>query len=410
MQSKAGHAELKRKAAEAKDKKASFGEDIDLEKFEEGSKDIPMVDRLAELPEEEQRTLLSAGVLPSEQGRSGSFVLIDDSVIHSSIKDKGVEVMPVSKAMEKYEWMKDYYWQAVAPDADKYTSRAFMEEADGYFIRALPGAKVTAPVQTCLMIKGKKVAQAVHNIIIVEEGAEMDVVTGCSTSKGVEDALHLGVSEFYLKKGSKLSFTMIHNWNETIGVRPRTVIHQDEGSTFISNYVALRPVRSVQTYPTAYLEGREAVARFNTVALAHPGSVMDLGSRAVLAAEGAKCDMISRTIATGGKVIARGQMIGKAKNVRGHLECRGLILGEGGVQIAIPELEAYVPDLEMTHEAAVGKIAQDQIEYLMARGLTEDEAVGVIVRGFLEVGIRGLPEELKKEIDLTVKKADVKGM
>jgi len=109
-------------------------------------------------------------------------------------------------------------------------------------------------------------------------------------------------------------------------------------------------------------------------------------------------------------VIARGQMIGKAKNVRGHLECRGLILGEGGVQIAIPELEAYVPDLEMTHEAAVGKIAQDQVEYLMARGLTEEEAVGIIVRGFLEVGIRGLPPELKKEIDITIEKADVKGM
>jgi hypothetical protein len=120
--------------------------------------------------------------------------------------------------------------------------------------------------------------------------------------------------------------------------------------------------------------------------------------------------MISRTIAKGGKVIARGQMIGKAKNVRGHLECRGLIFGEGGVQIAIPELEAYVPELEMTHEAAVGKIAQDQVEYLMARGLTEEEAVGIIVRGFLEVGIRGLPEALKKEIDLTIEKTDVKGM
>jgi Fe-S cluster assembly scaffold protein SufB len=410
MQAKTGHAELKRKAEGALHKQASFGQDIDLERYEEGSKDLPPVERLVELSEEEQRTLLSAGVVPSEQGRSGSFVLMDESVVHSSMRDKGVEVMPISQALQKYAWMKDYYWQVVAPDADKYTARTFMEEADGYFIRALPGVKLTAPVQTCLMLKGKKVAQTVHNIIIVEEGAEMEVVTGCSTSKGVEEALHLGISEFYLKKGSKLTFTMIHNWSETIGVRPRTVIQQEEGSTYISNYVALRPVRSIQTYPTARLEGRDAFARFNTVALAHPGSEIDLGSRAILAAEGARCDMISRTIATGGKVIARGQMIGKAKQVRGHLECRGLILGEGGVQIAIPELEAYVPDLEMTHEAAVGKIAQDQVEYLMARGLSEEEAVGIIVRGFLEVGIRGLPEALKKEIDLTIEKADVGGM
>ena len=410
MQAKAGHAEMKRKAEEAREKKATFGQDIDLDKYKEASKDIPKVDRLVELSQDEQRTLLNAGVVPDEQGRSGSFVLMDDSVVHASMRDKGVEVMAVSQALERYDWMKDYYWKAVSPDADKYTARTFMEEADGYFIRALPGAKVLAPVQTCLMIKGKKVAQTVHNVIIVEEGAEMEVVTGCSTSKGVEEALHLGISEFYLKKNSKLTFTMIHNWSETIGVRPRTVILQEENSSYINNYVALRPVRSIQTYPTARLEGRNAFARFNTVAIAHPGSELDLGSRAILGAEGAKCDMISRTIAKGGKVIARGQMIGKAKNVRGHLECRGLIFGEGGVQIAIPELEAYVPELEMTHEAAVGKIAQDQVEYLMARGLTEEEAVGIIVRGFLEVGIRGLPEALKKEIDLTIEKTDVKGM
>ncbi|HXZ24015.1 MAG TPA: SufD family Fe-S cluster assembly protein, partial [Methanomassiliicoccales archaeon] len=142
----------------------------------------------------------------------------------------------------------------------------------------------------------------------------------------------------------------------------------------------------------------------------HPGSELDLGSRAMLGAEGARCEMISRTISTGGKVIARGQMIGTANKVKGHLECRGLILKESGIQVAIPELDARVPDVEMTHEAAVGKIAQDQVEYLMARGLTEEEAVGIIVRGFLEVGIRGLPENLKKEIDRTIEQTDVGGM
>jgi hypothetical protein len=250
----------------------------------------------------------------------------------------------------------------------------------------------------------------VHNIVIVEEGAELDVVTGCSTSKGVERALHLGISEFYIKRNASLTFTMVHNWSEQIGVRPRTVIVQEEASTFINNYVALRPVKTIQTYPTARMEGRNCFSRFNSVAIAHKGSELDLGSRAILAGEGSRCEMISRTIANGGKVIARGQMIGKAKGVKGHLECRGLIFGEGGVQVAIPELEAYVPDLEMTHEAAVGKIAQDQVEYLMARGLSEEEAVGIIVRGFLEVGIRGLPENLKKEIDAAIEHTDMKGM
>jgi Fe-S cluster assembly scaffold protein SufB len=410
MQAEADTGELRHKVEEARKKKAAFGEDIDLDKYPEASKDIPRVDSLEELSKDEQGTLLNAGIIPSGEGRSGSFVYMDESVVHTSTTMPGVEVMPVSMALKKYDWLRDYYWKAVLPDADKYTARTFEEQADGYFIRALPGAKVKAPVQTCLMLKGKSVAQTVHNVIIVEEGAEMEVVTGCSTSKGVERALHLGISEFYIKKKGMLTFTMIHNWSEQIGVRPRTVILQAEDSTFINNYVALKPVRTIQTYPTAKLDGKNAFARFNTVAIAHPGSELDLGSRVIMNAEGSRCDIISRTITTGGKLIARGQMIGAAPGIKGHLECRGLILGKGGIQIAIPELEARVPDVEMTHEAAVGKIAQDQVEYLMSRGMSEEEAIGIIVRGFLEVGIRGLPEALKREIDATIEKTNVKGM
>ena len=410
MQTKDPNADVKKKTEEAREKKAAFGEDIDLAKYKPGSKDLPMVADLSMLTKDEQETLLNAGVIPTGEGRSGSFLLMDESVVHSSMTARGVEVMPVSAALKKYDWVKDYFWKAVSPDADKYTARTYLENADGYFIRALPGAKVVAPVQTCLMLKGRDVTQTVHNIIIAEEGSEVEVVTGCSTSKGVEKALHLGISEFYIKKNASLTFTMIHNWSETIGVRPRTVIVQEEGSTYISNYVALRPVKTIQTYPTARLEGKNAFARFNTVAIAHPNSELDLGSRVILGAEGCRCEIISRTISTGGKVIARGQMIGLAPKIKGHLECRGLILGKEGQQVAIPELDARVPDVEMTHEAAVGKIAQDQVEYLMARGLTEDEAIGIIVRGFLEVGIRGLPENLKKEIDRAIEQADVGGM
>ena len=88
----------------------------------------------------------------------------------------------------------------------------------------------------------------------------MEVVTGCATSKGVERGLHLGISEFYIKKNAKLTFTMIHNWSEFIGVRPRTVIMMDEGATYINNYVALKPVKTIQTYPTARWTARTASA------------------------------------------------------------------------------------------------------------------------------------------------------
>ena len=401
---------MRKKAKEALGKRAVFGEDIDLEDYEDAPRDLAPAETLEELEEDVQETMLKAGVIPSAEGRSGSFLMMDNSMVHTSMLGPGVELMPLSKAMEKYSWVRDYAWKLVPVDADKYTAKSYLEKADGYFIRALPGQHVKLPVQTCLMMNKQNVSQYVHNVIILEEGASLEVVTGCTTGKGVEKAIHLGISEIYIKENASLSFSMIHNWAEQIGVRPRTVISLGERATFVNNYVVLRPVKSVQSFPTARLEGEGAVAKFNSIAIAHPGSTLDLGSRAILSAPRTGAEIISRTITTGGTIYARGHLVGEAPEIKAHLECKGLILKEGGIQIAIPELEARVPDVEMTHEAAVGKIAQDQVEYLMARGLDEEQAVGMIVRGFLEGGIKGLPQNLKNEIDKAVSQTDIGGM
>lgn len=399
--------ELKKRAENALDKKAAFGEDLDLSKYKEGASDLPREASLEKLPDDMQDTLLHSGVVPSEKGREGSFVVLDSSIIASSILGKGFELMDTREALKKHDWLKDYSWKAVQPDADKYTASTYLADAPGYYIRALPGQHIKLPVQTCLMVGHDNTAQTIHNIIIVEEGASLEVVTGCTTSPHVEKAIHMGISEFYVKKNAKLTFTMIHNWAEQVGVRPRTGIVVEEDGSFVNNYVIMKKVRSVQTYPTAKLVGRGAVAHFNTVAVAQPGAELDLGSRAILSAPESKAEIISRSITTGGTVINRGRLTGEAKDIKAHLECRGLILGNNGVNIAIPELEARVPDVEMTHEASLGKIARDQVEYIMSRGLTEDEAVGMIVRGFLEVGIRNIPEELKKEIDRTIAQSEL---
>ncbi len=398
-----------KRARDALKKEAKFGEDIDLDSYHDGKRDIAEVESMEDLPKDTKTTMLDSGIMPSGKGRSGNFLLMDNSVVHSAIMGEGVEVMPLRQALTVHDWLKDYVWKGVQPDTDKYTAETYLQKADGYFIRALPGAKIKMPVQTCLLLKNRNTKQYVHNVLITEEGSEVEVVTGCATTKGVEKGLHLGISEFFLKKNSKLTFTMVHNWSEFIGVRPRTSIIMDEGATYVNNYVALKPVKTIQTYPTAHMNGPNGVCRFNSVAVAHPGSVMDLGSRAILNAPGCKAELISRTITTGGTVIARGQLVGNSPGIKAHLECKGLILSDKGIQIAIPELEARVPDVEMTHEAAVGKIAQDQVEYLMSRGLTEEEAVGMIVRGFLDVGIRGIPDHLKAEIDKTLKETDVRG-
>jgi len=397
----------KEKARAAAAKPAAFGEDIDLGTYVSSAEEQPYQDDPSKLPARAKERMLEAGVIlddPSQ--RAGTFIQMDNAPVHSSVRQEGVEVMSVSQALEKYDWLSDYWWQAVAVDTDKYTANIELNQHNGYFIRALPGYKTIYPVQTCLYLAKARLAQNVHNIIIAEENSEMHIITGCTTASNEEAGLHLGVSEFYIKKGAKVTFTMIHSWNPEVAVRPRTGVMIEENGLFLSNYVLTKPVRSLQMYPTARCVGENAVVRFNSILVAAPGSTLDVGSRAILDAKGAKTEIISRAITTGGSIVARGYIEGNAPDVKGHLECRGLILmGEGTIH-AIPELKGTLAGIDLSHEAAVGKIAEEEVEYLMARGLTRSEATATIVRGFLRVDIEGLPPLLSAELQRAIEASE----
>jgi uncharacterized protein len=150
---------------------------------------------------------------------------VDQSVVYESLNkayEGQLEIMNITSALEKYDWMEDYFWKSVSADQDKYTAQAALHMTHGYFIRIFPHQKPQYPVQSCLLVAENNVSQNVHNIIIVEEGAELQVITGCTLSNTDAEGIHLGISEFYVKKGGKLFFTMIHNWADNFHVRPRT--------------------------------------------------------------------------------------------------------------------------------------------------------------------------------------------
>jgi len=397
----------KEKARGAASKKAAMGEDIDLTSFTTSAEEHPYQKDPSNLPRITKNQMLTAGImLDNPTQRTGTFIQIDNTPIHSSVKQDGVEVMPVSEAIKKYNWLGDYYWKAVSVDTDKYTASVELSQNDGYFIRTKPGTKTNFPVQACLYLSKAKLAQNVHNIIIAEENSELHIITGCTTSLGNEPGMHLGVSEFYIKKGAKITFTMIHSWNPEFAVRPRTAAIIEDNGLFLSNYVMMRPVQSLQTNPIARCEGENATARFNSILVALPESNMDVGSRVFLNGKSARTEIISRAITTGGHITARGYIEGNAPEVKGHLECRGLILNNKGTIHAIPELKGTLAGIDLYHEAAVGKIAEEEVEYLMARGLTRDEATATIVRGFLHVDIEGLPAMLNQELQRAVKASE----
>ena len=395
----------KEKALKAREKPAALGPDLDLKGFTRDVKSWQCC-AVPSLPKDVAQQALNVGVRSDEKGRAGTYFQIDHSTVFSATQkmfEGKAEVMSTKEAFEKYDWMKDYWWKVVAVDADKYTAAAELEWDKGYFIRALEGQKITLPLQACLFISKDNLNQNVHNIIIAEPNSEMQIITGCTVHPNVQRGLHVGISEFFVKEGAKLTFTMIHNWAQDFDVRPRTGALIEDGATFANNYVCLKPVKSLQMYPVAYCKGTNSRARFNSILYGTENSYMDVGSKVVLQGAGSRGEVIARAIASdNSQIYARGMLIGEHEDCKAHLECRGLLLSDSAMIHAIPELIAKVEGAELSHEAAVGKIAEEQIQYLMARGFSELEAEALIVRGFMDVSIFGLPSQLQEEIKKTV--------
>ncbi len=398
---------FKQKAEKSKEKKAAFGSDVELEKFTTTAPNYEHLMDLSKISTAEKKDIQEVGI--DANNKNPAYMQKDASVIHSTGTYNGVEVISIREALQKYDWAKDYYWKAVDVGTDKFTASAELNLMNGYFIRAEKGVKAKFPVSACLFIGTKNFAQSVHNIIIAEEDSELNIISGCLSASNVESGIHIGISEFYIKKGAKISFTMIHKWNKDFAVRPRSVALVEENGKFISNYICMSDVQTLQTYPVVKLNGKNSVARLTSILIAKEGAEMDVGGKIILNAENTKGEIISRAITTGGKIIARGNLTGNVSDVKAHMACQGLILSNKGSIKAIPEIEGNAKDVEMSHEAAVGKIEKEKIEYLMARGLSEEQATSTIVRGFLNVEIEGLHENLKRQIDEVIEQVSKEG-
>ncbi len=357
---------------------------------------------LTKIPHEILEETYTAGMEEDDKDRSGTFYHVDQSTVYSKVNERfqgKIELMDTKTALQKYSWLEDYRWKLVDKNKDEFTRKVAENWSGGYFIRIMPGAEVTFPLQSCLLITKNNLEQRVHNIIIAEENSKAHIITSCVQHSNVPDATHLGVSEIYVKKGATLNFTMIHQWSENTRVRPRSDTAIGDSAKFVSNYVCMRPVRDVQMYPAAFCKGANSTVSFNSILYGHANSCMDIGSKAVLAGKGSKAEMVSRAISReGSKMTIRGLIEGNNADCKGHLECRGLLIDDEAFLQSIPELIARKRGVEITHEAAVGKISEREITYLMTRKLTRDQAVSLIIRGFMDVGILGLPEALNAEI------------
>lgn len=356
------------------------------------------------LPQKDENQLGRVGY--QSEGRSGSFLVEDARVREARPQTEQIEILPLSAALERHDWLRALSFQLVDRDQDEFTRAAADGTPLGCFIRVLAGQQIALPIQTCFYMRTPGSRQVIHNILVVEEEAQVDFIHGCTVARHLEAATHIGVTECYVGRNARVSTSMIHSWAPGVEVFPRSAARVEEGARFVSTYIIASPAKRVQMYPEARV-GAHALAEFCSVVHAPPGSCLDLGARAWLQGAGASAEIVSRVVSSGGTVTTRGHIIGEVDEVRGSMTCSGLLLGQQGRIHAIPELEGRAPRVQLSHEASVGMISPEELAYLMASGMDEEKARSLIIHGFLDAGVRVLPAALRQSIASMIEQARI---
>ncbi|RLE67455.1 MAG: SufD family Fe-S cluster assembly protein [Thermoprotei archaeon] len=385
-------------------KPAPLGLDIDLQEFKQAP------EQRVEYYEGLAQASLEVGVDLDKRSKLTTFLQVDHKAIYKAVQkqfEEDLELMTLEEALEKYEWLGEYVWRLRSPYEDKYSAFNALHGRGGYFLRILEGRRIHLPIQTCFLTYSPEIVQNVHNVIIVEPDAEAYIITGCTAHKKAPKGLHIGVTEIYVKQSAKLNYTMIHKWGPSFHVRPRTGILLEDAAELVYNYIILGSVASFQSQPSARLVGGRATLSMNNIVYLEGSSDMDLGGEAFIEGGGGRVELItSAVVADEAKLTNRGRIVCEADNCRGHISCRGLMLSDNAEVSAIPCLVSRRMNSELTHEAAIGRISEEQLFYLMARGISREEAESLIVRGFLDTSSMKLPEHLdkgvKRIIDLAV--------
>jgi Fe-S cluster assembly scaffold protein SufB len=356
--------------------------------------------------EKNKNELLNVGFdLNNKYPRSGSFLMIDNKESVVKTNDDSLIVLPISKAIKKYSIIDELYFNLVKKDKDEYTLKSSkIKEPKGFFILAKENSKHLNPVQTCFFLKATHYLQNVHNILVAEKNSELHIINGCISDANTKESEHIGITEIYVKEGATVSYTMIHDWGKDVSVHPRTCVKVEKGGKFISNYIAVSDVKYIDSNPKVIL-GENAYCGIYSSVFARKKSFFDLGATVILNGKKSKAEILSRVVSNGGKIISKAEIDAKEKDVFGHTECDGLSLNSDGEIKTIPILSTNQKDVSLSHEAAIGKIASEEIEYLMTRGLTDKEAKALIIKGFLDLKIKGLPEKINEDVTTVINNA-----
>jgi len=364
-----------------------------------------------DVPKDIRKTFDALGIPEAERKfLSGASAQYDSEVLYKSLRknitELGVIFTDMDSAVKEYpELVKRYFMTRCVPAKDnKFSALHGAFWSGGSFVYVPQGVKVPQPLQIYFMMNYPGFGQMEHTLIVAEQGASVQYIEGCSAPHYTKDSLHSAVVEIFAGKGSRVRYTSIQNWSRNVYNlnTKRAIVSEDAimewvGGTLGSGVTML--------YPCSMLVGKGARAEHLTISLAGAGQVKDTGAKVLHMAPNTSSRVVSKSICRGGGLVRyRGLLhIGKGcTGVKASVRCDSIIADKKSIAETVPTIDVRSDDAVIQHEAAVGRISDEQLFYLMSRGIGEDEAVSLIVRGFIEPIVKELPLEYAVEMNRLV--------
>ena len=314
----------------------------------------------------------------------------------------GVIFCDMDTAVREYPDLVQEYWATVIPPNDnKFAALNSAVWSGGSFIYVPPGVHVEQPLQAYFRINAENMGQFERTLIIVDEGAFCHYVEGCSAPVYTSDSLHSAVVEVVVKEGGRCRYTTIQNWSNNVYnlVTKRAAAYKNATMEWVDGNLGSN---LTMKYPAVWLLEEGAHGEVLSIAFANEGQHLDAGAKMVHAAPNTSSLITSKSISKGGGRSAYRGLVrvdNDAENAKSFVRCDALILDEDSRSDTYPYMEIEESDVDLGHEATVSKVGEEQLFYLMSRGLSEEEATAMIVAGFIEPIVRELPMEYAVELN-----------
>ena len=361
-----------------------------------------------DLPEDIKNTYDKLGIPEAEKQRlvAGVAAQYESEVVYHKIREdleeQGVLFLDTDTALREHEDVFKEYFGSVIPVGDnKFAALNTAVWSGGSFIYVPKNVRVDIPLQAYFRINTENMGQFERTLMIIDEGAYVHYVEGCTAPIYSSDSLHSAVVEIIVRKGARCRYTTIQNWSTNVYnlVTKRAVAHEGATMEWVDGNLGSKVTMK---YPAVWLTGEHAKGETLSIAFAGEKQHQDAGAKMVHVAPNTSSNIVSKSVARGGgRTSYRGlvQILEGAHGARSTVKCDALLVDDISRSDTYPYVDVREDDVSMGHEATVSKISADQLFYLMSRGMTEDEAMAMIVRGFIEPIARELPMEYAIELN-----------